>query len=569
MSVVRTMAPSREIMNRTPQKRSRPLVPRYTDEKLELPESAQKKTRPAEENPKSGSAPAVASKSPAPRIENLGGDDLDVEDELIIHPEHEVLLKLFKSLDTVLNIIGLRTSRAVLSQVRQSVVLDTRKDLTDQRLRRILALASGMLSVRWNDSVGEVEFRQVLEDGKPRCPTAEELKARCAVFARRLQDALDAGAYPEEELPKSEAQPKPPIIDRSKQAEPRLDNTPGAAAAAAAASSPSSAGSSAIERFAQLVARVRAREAAGESQVNRAIKAARQRLEACENAIALQPLVSQLFVKHRTFSPAKLFTAASRKATSGVSEAQILSICTSATPGAQASKSVEMEYEKARSAIDHLAAHSKAWFVLSENPYVRGERSLRTIPSCSAVSALDSLMAERVQYRAYLEQLLEGGETAGLAANSVCPEADAASGSADFQPDGHSEDVPMTAEEPQAELPVAAAAPAAVAPKADVVVGAAEAAETAVATEAATAEAAKVGQKAEVATSLAVVAESPTDVAMTEATTLPPASTSGKAHYEAMKVTELKAVLKARGLKQAGAKAQLVERLLENDDAYV
>jgi len=353
--------------------------------------------------------------------------------------EFDALGKLFVSLDSILQVLGMRQQRAMLPQVRAHVEAHVGKGLTDVRLARIFGLAGGMLEARWLGFAGAVEIQQRTKDGEVRAPSTEELLQRKAEFEFTLRLTKTLDEIPLYELPQGRSwtasgastgqAPKPAGVE--------LRMAPCTAAPQTSAAAPDSAAAatapvaaplaaqtqlpapplSASQRLEQLRARIRAKVATNDSVEARACVETRRRMSLCDDAMAMHAVVANLFAKcelgtlsgrspllqSRAPSSAGADAAPAAAFESATSEAEAVKVASSQTYAAQAVR--PLTAPAARAALAHLALHSDGWFVMEEGVFNKGAKFIRRKPNACSHGAMESLLAERQELKSRLVDL--------------------------------------------------------------------------------------------------------------------------------------------------------------------
>eukprot|EP00930_Biecheleria_cincta_P083791 TRINITY_DN732_c0_g2_i1.p1 TRINITY_DN732_c0_g2~~TRINITY_DN732_c0_g2_i1.p1 ORF type:complete len:551 (-),score=111.07 TRINITY_DN732_c0_g2_i1:62-1714(-) len=214
--------------------------------------------------------------------------------------EPAILLKLFDGMEHVLRLTASRKRHTPLDELRQDLVGYVGRDLTTDRLEKILALAGGMFEVLWIGS-GFSAFMSIEQrdgDSRSKAPTAEELVERKSRYGSALDVAVKSGELPRRSLP-----PRPAGIQRAPTRDvlPVIVSNAAAAALAEAAALPPLAkrGSSSESRLQALRARVLARKPILDRQA--AYEAEQKRLErvanACEDSIVAHAVLAHLFAR--------------------------------------------------------------------------------------------------------------------------------------------------------------------------------------------------------------------------------------------------------------------------------
>jgi len=343
----------------------------------------------------------------APR--EVAGTPTGAESKACARPLDErcaVLSKLFAGLEDVLVLFSKRGRRPALAGeagVKSDVEGHTRRDLSDERLQHILALADGMLEAVWlgSGASASLELVQRAEDGEARPPTLDEQAKRRARFDAALADAASGGGkLPSQELPPRPSSPW--TVESSYTSEARESSPVSSAGSAAVAGAPphsgvpTAAGRSMEDRIQAIKMRMLARQEAERKQA--ALQAAIRDLEhqcaVCEDAMALQPVLEMLFARGKGTS-------------SAATEVELLSAATSSCYSAQFRR--PMDREVACAALACLTARSAEWYRVEAAVHSRSAGSfLRRIAGGSSKAAMEALKAELQALKAQRSALLDG-----------------------------------------------------------------------------------------------------------------------------------------------------------------
>jgi len=300
---------------------------------------------------------------------------------------------LFSGLETVLAILFSRGRPPLLSVVREDVEATTGKSLTEERLGQVLALAGGMLEVRWvgQGNSAALEVWQRTEDSKPRPPTSAERPHRQAKFAAALAAAvMSGGPLPVHQLPPRPESPPSAAVKRMRPVEVLAPTQAGRSVGV-----DGSLGSPA-ERMVALRRRVQAREEAAEEARARAaaISAAERRVGLCEDAIMLHGIVEHFFGRGREFLQFDhLFEKGKDDGCSVTTETEVLRAACSMSFSVQVKRPLELE--AARAAIALLNEKCTGWYCVEKPKYSeRVGAFIRMIPGASSADALLVLRKE-------------------------------------------------------------------------------------------------------------------------------------------------------------------------------
>jgi len=313
------------------------------------------------------------------------------------------LTKLFNGMETVLRLTASRKRHTQLDALQQDVAGYVGRDLSTERLEKILALAGGMVEVLWIGS-GRSAFLSVEQRGdesKPKAPTAEELIDRKSRFEGALAAAVDSGEIPRTSLP-----PRPAGIQRASSEDlpsvERIDSKAASGALAAAAALPPLAkqGSSSEARLQALRARVLARKPIFDQEA--AYGAELKRLEslayACEDSFIAHAVLAHLFARGEGH-------------TSCATEAELLLGVTSP----QCKKPLSPEAGK-DAVAKLLQVGAGTWFSIDQAVFsTKAGSFLRRVPEgprCASVTVLEKLESDLRQVYDKKRKLLSDGPSA-------------------------------------------------------------------------------------------------------------------------------------------------------------
>jgi hypothetical protein len=303
--------------------------------------------------------------------------------------ECAVLRVLFFGLELVLRLLAARGVKSFLSVVRTDVEAVAGRDLSDFRLSGILGLVPSMIDVHWvgtgNDA--KLEVVQKAKDGALRPPTTEEQHERKHAFAKILDAATDVGKIPRCALP---ARPPPrqaaPTQESSSDAVPSLP-TPEAGRPVELAK-----GVSASQRREALLARVRARAAAGESVEAKEYAELRRLMVSCDNALTAHSVLQSLFARGEGKH-------------SAASEAEVMKALCSSSLSMQSVRALTKDV--AQDAVHLLTSKATGWFSVEAGVHIPDAKYFRRVPKGSAAVSLAALKAERQDLGNQLRALCE------------------------------------------------------------------------------------------------------------------------------------------------------------------
>jgi len=252
-------------------------------------------------------------------ISELGCIKTDVDADL--------LLTLFSALDSVLQLLARRGRQAFHSVVRTDVESFTGRELSDDRLRRVLSIAGpNLIDIKWITSgrSATLEIFQRDEHGNKRFPTVEEMSHRKEEFKVALNAAWITGRLPSVvSLEKPAAAPAVQVTPMLALPTPQvkiatihmLNNTKGADAST---------------RKESLLERVKARERqAVELRVKqKEFDAIRRNIGVCDDAEIAHKVLQSLFARGEGKN-------------SGASEEEVLQTLSSASFGMQCAKTLD------------------------------------------------------------------------------------------------------------------------------------------------------------------------------------------------------------------------------------
>lgn len=311
--------------------------------------------------------------------------------------EKDLTISLFDGIENVLVLMASRRSRAILSAVRQHVEELTQRDLTDERLERVLAAAGNMLEAVWVGS--NLELVQRLRAGEHGVPTnAERIERREAFKATlvsspqslprrplpgRPQASGSKPTLPCKETPSHAAAPDP-IVEVVAKAKREAEICIGPPAGAAE------------RRMDALRVRIMERQA---SEARRKaylgkIGQLESRIALCHDSLAVHAVLVQLFARGECED-------------SAASEAEVVSgLCSS-----MQSKRI-MEAEAARAALDYLTSRAITWYEASapQHSQLTGVILRRFSDGCSSTCAEELQLQIRELQEARRLLLAKGAE---------------------------------------------------------------------------------------------------------------------------------------------------------------
>lgn len=284
-----------------------------------------------------------------------------------------VLPGLFSGLESVLRLLSARNLKTYHSTVRTDVEATAGRDLTESRLAGILALAPGMIDVRWvgMGTNANLEIYHCAADGMERAPTVEEQSKRKELFAAALAAATEAGRIPRRALPARPEASSAPIKEQA---------VSGIIMPEIVAAKPASKGLTAAQRRENLLKRVQKREAAGESVETKEHQELCRKMQACDNAMIAHSVLQSLFARGEGKH-------------SAASEAEVIKAMTSATSSCQSRRTLNRL--DAAEAVQFLASRAESWFYVEAGVHNPDAKYLRRLPEGSAALALAALNTER------------------------------------------------------------------------------------------------------------------------------------------------------------------------------
>lgn len=310
----------------------------------------------------------------------------------------DVLLKLFASLDSVLQLLSRRGQRGFHSAVKIDVESTTGRDLSDYRLGCVLGLAGpNVIDFRWAKTGRDVklEFFQRDANGKECFPSLEEMEQRRQNFKVALIAAEKSNRVPRVILPERfDSTPRVLSSNTIPSLPPQYDRK---------ATSPSSAG--AIRRRESLLERVRARErqAAERHVLEKKYNELRCKIGVCDDAEIVYKLLQSLFARGEGKS-------------SAASEEEVLNGLCSVSFGMQCVKTLERP--AAQAALKLLTEKSSQWFSVHTGVHNPNAKYLRRLPQGHGANALAEVHAERLSLETKIRELCESCET-GMKAGAV------------------------------------------------------------------------------------------------------------------------------------------------------
>jgi hypothetical protein len=331
-------------------------------------------------------------------ISELGCSRTDVEADL--------LLTLFSALDSVLQLLARRGRQAFHSVVRTDVESVTGRELSDDRLRRVLSIAGpNLIDIKWITSgrSAMLEIFQRDEHGNKRFPTLEEMSHRKEEFKVALNAAWKTGQLPfvvslEKPAPAPAVQVTPmpalPTPEVKIATIHMYNNTKGADAST---------------RKESLLERVKARERqAAELRVRqKEYDAIRRKIGVCDDAEIAHKVLQSLFARGEGKN-------------SGASEEEVLQALSSASFGMQCTKTLDRP--AAQDALALLVEKCSQWFIVQAGVHNPRAKYLRRLPQARPADALAAVQAERLNLKRKLQELCETEkkeEEGGMLANVI------------------------------------------------------------------------------------------------------------------------------------------------------
>lgn len=342
--------------------------------------------------------------------------------------ETELFVRLFGALESTLVLFAGRRTRGTLTCVRQTVELDTGRELSDHRLRKILSACGGMLEASWHGTgpSAVLQLRQRADDGDARPPTTGERVERRARFAEALSKGVSLAPFPERPGLPGVALPAPcsptPTARRGAPSSPSagLRRLSLAARFAEVGSAPEASPGvvgNCVDRMQGLRDRVQQREAADCAAASYRAEVADldDQVDICENAFAAHAVVVQLFARggnhiQDLFSTAQVDDMFKKGSTSAgrASEAEVISGLTAGRKGGQSRRT--LDEDSARKALDCLTRFSADWFVRTGLMYSnRPGSNFKRTAGGSSQAATDALHAELARLHAERRSMLSSG----------------------------------------------------------------------------------------------------------------------------------------------------------------
>lgn len=304
--------------------------------------------------------------------------------------------KLFDGLEAVLVMTAARKGRPTLAVIKEHVGNYTQRDLTDERLERVLHLAEDMLSVAW---IGpNLEICQKLENGDTRAPTNAERVERREAFAKRLAAAVEQGALPLRKLPQ---QPLPPPgLDAQRTAASAPDVKEAATPELTPSAASHSSATTGTERMQALKSRMLVKfemeniQSAFRSQVWDLERS----IATCDDAIVVHSVLGQLFARGEGQD-------------SAATDAEVVQGVCSGGFATQTRRPLDVE--AATAALACLRRNAAGWFGTTTKKYAhKPGLILRRLPGGQPAASLEAVRAEQ---RKFQEELARVG--------AICPTA--------------------------------------------------------------------------------------------------------------------------------------------------
>jgi len=302
--------------------------------------------------------------------------------------ELNVLPLFFDGLDFILLTKSNRKLKGFYEAVKADVERMTKRELTDERLSRVLGLAPTMINVRWlgTGAAAKFEIFQLDKDGKELAPAMDEHLERKKMFKVAFDNAVRNGSLPRRDLPE---RPAPAKVDFQSQ----KSSSSGALVLPkqeVPAELIAPTGSDAKTRKQFLLERIRAREASKNSGDVTEFARIRHRISMIDAAATVVSVLQQLFAR----APGK-FSAAR--------EDEILQVLCPTSRGPQSMKTLDKTV--AHEAIALLVEHGSGWFTVQAGVHVPDAKYFRRSQEGSAKAALDALQRERTSLEKALEDL--------------------------------------------------------------------------------------------------------------------------------------------------------------------
>jgi len=308
-----------------------------------------------------------------------------------------LITKLFDGLESVLVLLASRRARPTIAATREHVGHATQRELSDERLQQILAVAGNMLEATW---VRGLELVQRLEDGDVRAPTNVEKAIRHTAFCARLDVLVKQAAANQQPLPRK-AFPAKPGAQEPSAAQPDVGSSPAVKESAQAqgppAVAPAKVGGSRLDALRQ---RIQARQATERCRNEHLAKvsAVEGRIVTCEDALAVHAILVHLFAR-------------GEGADSAASEAEVVSGICSAGFSMQSRRTIESE--AARVALAQLTKKATSWYTarMPEHSQRTG-LILRRLPEGNSLDSTEALQEEILALQAEKRALLLKGPEA-------------------------------------------------------------------------------------------------------------------------------------------------------------
>eukprot|EP00405_Crypthecodinium_cohnii_P023485 CAMPEP_0206471296 /NCGR_PEP_ID=MMETSP0324_2-20121206/31472_1 /ASSEMBLY_ACC=CAM_ASM_000836 /TAXON_ID=2866 /ORGANISM="Crypthecodinium cohnii, Strain Seligo" /LENGTH=389 /DNA_ID=CAMNT_0053945581 /DNA_START=239 /DNA_END=1408 /DNA_ORIENTATION=+ len=287
----------------------------------------------------------------------------------------QLLYKLFSAMDNVLVLMSCTKSRPTLPTVRRNVELASGRDLTEDRLCLLLAVAHDLLEAVWygRGSTAVLQIHQKDQKGQPYLPSGPDRAERLAAFRHRI---TFGGKYapltlpPRPDSPHEVEEAKAQAARRAESLKRIQDDEEKAAATAALFSAArreregarARSGSTGKSRLSELRARIQQREAADKVTAERRarIQELTRELEICTEAMAAHRVVLQLFARAYSWNEEEADQSLKKEEASCTSQSEIVSVLTGRRRSLQSERPIDEE--TAKSAVQCLAKHASGWF---------------------------------------------------------------------------------------------------------------------------------------------------------------------------------------------------------------
>jgi len=327
-----------------------------------------------------------------------------------LEKEAALLAKLFDGLESVLVLLASRRARPTVASVRTDVGHLTGREMTDERLEQILAVADRMLETPWVR--GSLELVQRLENGETRPPTNVEKAQRHSSFSQRLATVVKEASLERRGLPRCPL-PTRPATEAQRVAAQHSATTlapsvvEGAAVPTQAGVSRAEAGAAGGSRLEALRQRILVRQDSDHIRKEHQAKiaAVEDHISTCEDAIAVYAVLMNFFAR-------------GEGADSAASEAEVIAgICSS---GFAMQSRRPLDAKVARAALAHLTSKAGDWYVAhSPQHSQRTGLILRRVPDGCSLSSMEALQAEIRDLQEEKKMMVLGGPTMATESASI------------------------------------------------------------------------------------------------------------------------------------------------------